>query len=280
MADQLEITTGMEALLSAAGIGGLSDLLDPALGEPVTKSRSSWVRRVPAGARAVYVKCYVYPTLKDVLLRILSRRFLWHRARREWRNLGLQERLGVAAAKRVAFGERRRSGVLRAAVLVTEAIPGAAPLDEWLRDGKGGPSIAGQAGRYVARMHLAGFAHGDLNARNLLLSGPEPEIRNVDSGRGHPLPWAGRLTRHHVRDVAPLVLAFRVLRDDQAAEAMVAAYLEEMDLGAPAGFDGRVEAEIRRIEAKERARLGAPTSADPLSPGPGSPPAGSGRLAP
>ena len=244
----------MEAILSAAGVRKASDLLDPALGEPVTKSRSSWVRRVPVGARALYVKCFVYPTLKDVVLRIVSRRFVWHRARREWRSLGLQERLGLPCVKRVALGEVRRSGFLRAAVLVTEEVGGATRLDGWLRseDGAGMPE---RVGRYVARLHLAGFAHGDLNARNLIVSGPERELRNVDSGRGRSEPWTGRLTRHHVRDVAPLVLAFRVLRDDQAAKALVAEYLEEMDLGVRADFDGRVEAEIRRIEAKERARL-------------------------
>jgi tRNA A-37 threonylcarbamoyl transferase component Bud32 len=256
MAEKLEITTGKEPLLSAAGIRTVSDLLDPALGEPVIRSRSSWVRRVQAGERALYVKCFVYPTLKDVVLRMLSRRLVWHRARREWMSLGLQERLGLPCVPRVALGEVRRSGILRAAALVTEEIRGATRLDACLRSGDGA-GMPERVGRYVARLHLSGFAHGDLNARNLILSGPELELRNVDSGRGRSQPWTGRFTRHHVRDVAPLVLAFRVLRDDRAAKALVDAYLERMDLGVPADFDRRVETEIRRIEEKERARLGA-----------------------
>jgi hypothetical protein len=38
---------------------------------------------------------------------------------------------------------------------------------------------------------------------------------------------------------------------------MVAVYLEEMDRGAPADFGRRLEDEIGRIVAKERARLDA-----------------------
>jgi tRNA A-37 threonylcarbamoyl transferase component Bud32 len=254
MADNLEITTGLGPLLASAGIRDVADALDPDLGEPVIASRSSWVRRVPAGGTALYVKCFVYPTLKDVVLRIVSRRFLWHRARREWRCLELQEKLGLPVPVRVALGERRRSGILRAAVLVTQEVAGARRLDHrLLADGGGG--LPERVGRYVARLHLAGFTHGDLNARNVLVSGEGSELLNVDSGRGRRRPWRGRFAHDHVRDLAPLVLAFRAIQGEGPANAVVTEYLEEMNLGRPSDLDRRVEAEIGRIERKERARL-------------------------
>src|SRR5262245_1187755 len=88
-AGRLEIAPGMSPLLEAAGIRSFADAIRRDLGTPVAGSRSSWVRRVPAGERAVYVKCFVYPTLKDAVLRIASRRFIHHRALREWRSLEL-----------------------------------------------------------------------------------------------------------------------------------------------------------------------------------------------
>jgi tRNA A-37 threonylcarbamoyl transferase component Bud32 len=254
MRTDLEITTGLEPVLAAAGIRTALDALDPALGEPVVASRSSWVRRVPAGDRSLYVKCFVYPTLKDVALRVVSRRFLWHRARREWRSIALQERLGLPTVNRVALGEVRRLGILRAAALVTEEVRDAIRLDRSLRGGSP-PALPGNLGSYVARMHLAGFTHGDLNARNVLVSGDGADLRNVDSGRGRLQPWRFRFTAGHLRDVAPLVLALRVLSGQEAAEALLAEYLEEMDLGVPADFQRRLESEIGRIEAKETARL-------------------------
>ena len=170
MADNLEITTGMGPLLAAAGIRDVAGALARDLGEPVAASRSSWVRRVPAGGRALYVKCFVYPTIKDVLLRILSRRLRWHRALREWRSIALQEKLGLPIVNRVALGESRRLGILRASVLVTEEVGGATRLDRRLRERKS-DDLPELVARYVARMHLAGFTHGDLNARNVIVSG-------------------------------------------------------------------------------------------------------------
>jgi hypothetical protein len=259
---RLEIASGMRPRLEAAGIRSLGDALDPGIGARVAGSRSSWVRRVPAGPRALYVKCFVYPTAKDVLLRIVSRRFLWHRARREWRSIALQQELGLPVAERVCLGELRRLGILRASVLVTDEIEGVRRLDEWLHDeaagGRPGIESAAIVARYAVLLHGRGFVHGDLNARNVLLrahmDGPV-QVFNVDSARGRRHPWRGRLTPSHLGDLAPLVIAFRVLLGRGAARSLVGSYAAGLGIALTEAVERRLEAEISRIGAKEARRL-------------------------
>jgi tRNA A-37 threonylcarbamoyl transferase component Bud32 len=259
---RLEVAPGMEGLLAAAGIHDARDALDPRLGAAVTAARSSWVRRVEtAGRGAVYVKCFVYPTAKDVILRIVSRRLVWHRARREWRSMLLQEKLGLPVVNRVALGEIRLSGFLRAAVLVTEELAGARPLHRILRDGAGWPAempeTAAAIADYAARLHTSGFVHGDLNARNVLVASSDGtvDVRNIDSARGRRLRWRGRLWTSHLRDLAPLALAFSVIRGKAAAAELTARYLSRVRVSPTPALGARIEAEVRRIEKKERSRL-------------------------
>jgi hypothetical protein len=260
---RVETAPGAEPLLEAAGLATIADALNPDIGTPVAGSRSSWVRRVPAGATALYVKCFVYPTARDALLRIVSRRLVWHRARREWRSLGLQEALGLPAIRRVCLAEFRRLGLLRAAVLATEELAGAQALDVLLREGRAaaGPmALADAAGRHVARLHAAGFVHGDLNARNVLVrdgSDGALDLRSIDSARGRRRRWAGAPARAHLGDLAPLVLAFTILAGANAADRVVASYAAGVGIGRSAVQAHRLGQAVGRIAARESARLGA-----------------------
>lgn len=254
---------GKQPLLDAAGIRGIADALNPALGMPVAGSRTGWVRNVPAGTRSVYVKVLTYPTLKDVMLRLASRRFFWHRARREWQCIALQDDLGLPAVPRVCFGEVRQNGILRAAVLVTEEVPAAVKLDAWLREAERS-AAPGVIGGYVARLHAAGFHHGDLNARNLLVaagSSGTPDCWNVDSGRGRRCDWHGRITTDHIRDLAPLLLAFRVIVGADSMQSLTRAYASLLGVGFTRATSRMLEAEMIRIEPRELRRLSAPPQA-------------------
>lgn len=257
---RLEIASGTEALLEAAGFRTFEDLVDPKIGTLIAGSRSGSVRRVPSGSTALFVKCFTYPTVKDAILRIVSRRFRRHRARREWLSIELQERLGLPVVARVCIGERRQRLLLRTTVLVTEELSGARGLDEWLQDPEGereSTDLPAIVAGYVALLHRNGFVHGDLNARNVLIrrAGVGLDLRNVDSAHGRHVTWNRQLTRCHLRDLAPLALAFRVIDGAGAEAELVLAYASEMGTLVTPRVARMLQQEIARISKKEERRL-------------------------
>jgi len=103
---------------------------------------------------------------------------------------GELERAGLAAARVLAAGERRRFGFLRGAFLVTAEVD-APDLREFMgalaADGsvKAKHRFLSMLGRHVARLHEAGFCHGDLVPTNVRVRGgsAEPEIVLLDNDR-------------------------------------------------------------------------------------------------
>jgi hypothetical protein len=103
---------------------------------------------------------------------------------------GELERAGLAAARVLAAGERRRFGILRGAFLVTEELD-APDVRDFIGALAAGGSVKvkrcflGMLGRHVARLHEAGFCHGDLVPTNVRVRGGsvEPEIVLLDNDR-------------------------------------------------------------------------------------------------
>ena len=170
------------------GLSGLEALSARDLGEAITDHRSSWVRRVQIGPTDCYVKTYDYPTIRDRVRGLFRTTFLApSRARREWQALLWLRDHGFAAPEPLAHLECRRYGLLRRAVLVTEAYPGRS-LDALL------PSLT-QPDRddllcavesTVEALHRQGFRDGNLDLRNLLarrLDDGSWEIAKIDSPR-------------------------------------------------------------------------------------------------
>ena len=95
----------------------------------------------------------------------------------------------------MAFGEIRCCLLLKEAILVTRAVPGATALDA----GPADPADARAVGSFLSRLHRAGLVHGSLFARNLLRT-PGGGFRLVDldhaqvhaNGRLPPLPPRAR----------------------------------------------------------------------------------------
>lgn len=147
-------------------------------GRPVTDGRSSWVRRLSFVETDCYAKVYDYPTWRD-RLRGFGRNTALRpsRARREADALGWLRARGFAAPRAIAVAELRRGPLLRRALLVTEAWPGADLERLW-------PSLAAAErarvcsalARYVDALHEAGFRDRNLDPRNLLVS------RDADGG--------------------------------------------------------------------------------------------------
>lgn len=85
----------------------------------------------------------------------------------EFRLLGELHREGLPVPAPLVAGYWRRGWGYRAAILV-ERIAGARPLSQWLQgDADGAPWEA--VGDMLARFHLAGLDHADLNADNVLV---------------------------------------------------------------------------------------------------------------
>lgn len=227
-------------------------------------SRTSWVRRLQIdGGRAVFAKCFYYPTPLDLVLRIVSRRMWWHRAEREWRSLRIQEELGIPTVGRLALGERRQFGLLRSALLVTEEFHGAIRLDRWLAaasrwSAHGAAEAVDALAGWVARVHRAGFVHGDLNARNVLVRAPEmvtPEFRAIDAGRGARSRWRGTVSRRHARDLAPIALACELILGTEHASRFLARYAREAAIGDLSSTEEVVSREVSRVRGHEARRL-------------------------
>jgi len=114
---------------------------------------------------------------------------------------------GIATARPAAAVRCAGAGDRSAALLLTERVPGALPLPEWLRAGP--PPASRRHATWalavlVRRMHEAGFAHRDLKAPNVLIApaGPHAEPVLVDlDGLRRP----GRVSaRRRVRDLMRL----------------------------------------------------------------------------
>jgi Lipopolysaccharide kinase (Kdo/WaaP) family len=160
-------------------------------GAPLATSRHarSTMLSLPgaAGDRDAYLKVYRsagWPTrLKDVVRP--------SKARRALRMSAALAADGFAVAPVLAAGESRRLRCLRAAFLLTAAVPGRT-LTELARELAALParerrarrrSLLGVLGAEVGRLHEAGYVHGDLVATNILATERPPRVCFIDHDR-------------------------------------------------------------------------------------------------
>ncbi len=189
--------------LRQVGLDSLGALSSRQLGEVVTDHRTSWVRRTVVDTTHIFIKTYDYPSAGDRARGWLRTTWLApSRAAREWDALTWLRDRGFAAPPPWGAIEWRRLGVLRRAVVVTEADLGeplarrlpAMPPDE--RE-----AVLAALVRFVEELHRAGFRDRNLDLRNLLahrLPGGDYAIAKIDSPRYRlrpPGPAHDRLAR-------------------------------------------------------------------------------------
>jgi hypothetical protein len=140
------------------------------------------------------------------------------KARCEFRNYGVLTSLGVRCAQRIAWGEDRTGlGRLRRAFILTQAVPNAVPLLEYIRNPRHRACalaprdlvrrLAGELAQMTRVIHQAGFFHNDLVWRNILVTTAldgSPTLWWIDCPRGHFVATGWRRSRFRIKDLASL----------------------------------------------------------------------------
>jgi hypothetical protein len=193
--DHIYVDPAYQQALHASGLERVESVLTRAAGRVAAWSRTTDTLYVAnrQGGPGFYVKRYYYPTWAKRLRGALRGTFFGrHRGRAEFRLLSVMRRLGLPAIRPVAYGSRRVGHFVAACFLITEEVPDARNLTTFARDVKSGRAALGRGqralivqrfARHIAEVHAAGFAHGQLFWRNVLLRfGPagEPEFFFLD----------------------------------------------------------------------------------------------------
>lgn len=221
-------------------------------GEAVSRDPVSHVKRVTLDNTRYYVK--IYTGAGKWLRRLLGR----SRVQAEWENLQLFRSLGIPTPPIVAYGLERTAGIFRRGALVTQEVEDTADLNshvrahpELLQDRQWVDAVIGQVADYTRRMHDAGFAHNDLNWRNILVTrhGP-PQVFFIDCPSGRHWPWP-LLARKITKDLAHLDKVGRQLLSPRLSLRFYKRYARTSRLSAA---DKRWIARILRFHDKRRAR--------------------------
>lgn len=223
--DRMRIEWPFRAALAGAGLARVAEVLATLGDRLVAWSRTSdtvYQHLAPTNL-AVYVKRYHYATLsKQLRVALRGGMLRASRARAEFRVLAAMRRWGIQAVRPIAWGERRRLGMVQSCFLITEAVPDAMSLATFIQrygcDRLGlEPTTATiarrriltQLARQVRFMHDAGFVHRDLFWRNVLIR-PLPnldfEFYFLDASVGRRIRVKQWRRDHVVRDLAALAV--------------------------------------------------------------------------
>jgi len=217
------------------------DSLEDAGASLLKRTLTRSVHKLDAGGTAVFVKHHRIRSLKERLKYLVMR----SRASAEWSASLAMRELGVPAARALAFGERRVGGVLTEAVLVSEAIEGATPLNEALADADAKAGIIAGVAHLVRSAHDRGVRHRDLHGGNILLA--RGEYFFIDLHRlsiGQPVS-----RRKRIKSIGQLLALLGERIDENGRTAFVAEYL------GPGTPPGEIAEFARRVEkAEERIR--------------------------
>ena len=155
-------------------------------GKKITSDRISQVIKIKVGVKYYYVKRY-YAAGKA-----FRRYFGRSRIRAEWESLIAFANLGVAIPQIVGFGQRTELGQFKYGAMITEEIADSIDLatlmethPEILQDKQWRLSVMNQIADYTGKIHNAGYVHGNLNWRNILVTlNGEPRIYFIDCPAG------------------------------------------------------------------------------------------------
>ncbi len=210
------------ARLHSCGLGDVRSALARTDGLVVAWSRTTDTLHVsaPDGAPGLFLKRYYHQTwIKRLRSALRGTFFGLHRGHAEFLALRRMQELGISGVRAVAFGGRRVLHFLTAGFLITEEVPDAVNLTSLALEDRAGAAplsagrrrelLAALAGQ-VADMHAAGFLHGNLFWRNILIrfapgGGPEFFFLDPQPPRGWEV-WM-RARRGELRELAQLAVS-------------------------------------------------------------------------
>lgn len=272
---RMRIDPAYRAPLSNAGLATVSAVLGT-IGDRLaawSRTTDTVYAALPGSNLAVYLKRYHYPRFRQrVRLAFRGTLFKASRARAEYRVLASMRKLGIQAVRPIAWGERRRYGLVRSCFLITEAVPEAMSLATFIHTfARGHVSLSADAAIAVRRnilinlalqvrfMHEAGFVHRDLFWRNVLirpLPNREFEFYFLDASVGRRIRVKHWRREAIVRDLAALgVMAPEFCsRPDQLR--FIRAYLGTDSLGdEERQWLELVQSHSRALRASEEQRM-------------------------
>ena len=182
-------------------------------------------------SRPVYVKSSSPIPFKRRLKNAFRSMGPWRNAprTREFHNLLKLRERSLPAVRPLVAAEKRVFGFLERQLLITERVVDSDSLFDLAVQGKLEQdqlfSINRQLGRLVGRMHNAGFCHGDLFMRNILvdLNGDEPSFHFIDCHQGRWTRLPGRACAY---DLACYEKWAATLFDEKTRGHFFAGYLE------------------------------------------------------
>ncbi|MRI31610.1 heptose kinase [Endozoicomonas sp. OPT23] len=174
-------------------------------GKEVSSDKLSNVHRIEIDGIGYYVKRY---TKAGKGLRRYAGR---SRIRAEWENMLFFHKLGIPAAKVIAYGEEKSFTMMTRGVLITEEVKNTKDLktmvDEGspkIQDGKWMSSVLEQVAGITRTLHSKNFIHTDHKWRNILVTqGEKPSCFLIDCPAGEILPSA-IAGRKKIKDLACL----------------------------------------------------------------------------
>jgi 3-deoxy-D-manno-octulosonic acid kinase len=122
-----------------------------------------------------------------LIARLSNDRYLWGglqntRAWREWRLLAELYQQGLPVPHPIA-AQVVHHGLTYTADILTERLPQVRPLSDWLSEQPLSQELWREIGRCIARFHLYGVYHADLNAHNVLIDNND-KVYLIDFDRG------------------------------------------------------------------------------------------------
>ena len=238
--------------------GGPFDRLRSGIaGQDVTVVRDNIIRasyRVRTGRDTcpeVFVKHFKAGGIRDTLKYLI----LPSKAYREWHTLARFEQRNIPCPRPIAYGERRRLGLLREGFLITESLAPAVPLNQYLTQQHPGVRerriLAEHLGRLVAILHCSRIYYRDLHAGNILLRTPGPAdgtLVCVDLHRAFVLPFLPAFLA--IDDIAHLCNSLQVNRSDEFSFFRAYCTMRFGSWEAGIGLTERIAARRRVLEQR------------------------------
>ncbi len=214
--DRMTIKKPYAEMLRDAGLDTVQKVLCHPGHALAAWSRSSDVIRFDLEDKSTsfFIKRYHYPRWRNRFKGMFRGTLLKaSRARSEYQSLRQMRQLGIQGVRPVAFGERRIGLFVKSCFIITEAVPDATALSNFIQNFSSTTSprsvairreILTSLARQVRHMHEAGFVHRDLFWRNVLircLPGERFEFYFLDASVGR---WIRRSSRREESIVADL----------------------------------------------------------------------------